>query len=355
MKTTTYLAGVLLGFVPCLASAATTNVTVDSSVMNLGYMNVFDLPAAGGVFRFGNGWGINDLNTSYSNGGATVTFTPNTIGDPNAYWYTPSGGPGAVGNKIMEANLYAEPAAGLYAGNTIVFSGNVSAHTLASGYVFKAFIKDFAPDYSSFVSQEVTLTATGTFTLSLATINDPARHIQWGLQMTGANVWTTDVAPLGGVTVTAAAPATPFSTWHEAFFPGGTADFAADPDGDGLVNLLEFAFNSNPSLPGVNPKIDNKVQDVAGQATLTYTIPIRDGATVATVPNGLAFDVEGIRYHVQGGTALGDWSYTVTEVAPLTDGLPVLDSGWTYHTFTLGDSVSELSKCFIRVKVDTLP
>ncbi|MFM9011495.1 MAG: hypothetical protein ACKON8_11685, partial [Planctomycetota bacterium] len=86
-----------------LANGA-VEVTIDSGTMTYGYMNVFNLPANGGSYQFGGSWGIGDLNAAFSNP-STVTFTPNTIGDPNPYWYTPSGGPGATGNKIMEANL----------------------------------------------------------------------------------------------------------------------------------------------------------------------------------------------------------------------------------------------------------
>jgi hypothetical protein len=53
----------------------------------------------------------------------------NSIGDPNPFWYTPAGGAGAIGNKIMEANTYVEidPAA---AGATITFSASVLSNTL---------------------------------------------------------------------------------------------------------------------------------------------------------------------------------------------------------------------------------
>ena len=138
----------------------------------------------------------------------SVNFTPNTIGDPNPYWYTPIGGPGSTGNKIMEANLYNE-STGVLNGQTVNFQGDVSSFTLQTGanpntdYTFKAFVRDFAPDYSSVVETLVPITSTGLFTATMATINDPARHIQYGLQMKGANVWITDVASKGSVTVNA--------------------------------------------------------------------------------------------------------------------------------------------------------
>lgn len=190
-----------------MSPAVAIDVTIDSGTMTNGFMNVFDLPANGGGYQFSSGWGVGDLNATYSSP-STVVFTPNTIGDPNPYWYTPSGGPGATGNKIMEANLYAQNSGGL-AGQTVNFAGNVTAFTLLTGtnpnvnYSFKAFIRDFAPDFSTVVEQSFPITTTGAFAISLTAINDPARHVQWGLQMTGPNVWATDVASKGSVTVSA--------------------------------------------------------------------------------------------------------------------------------------------------------
>lgn len=190
------------------SSARAVDVTIDSATMTNGYMNVFDLPSNGGAYQFGSGWGVSDLSATFTSA-SSVTFAPNSINDPNSYWYTPSGGPGSTGNKIMEANLYAQPADGTFTGQTINFSGDVSAFTLQSGtnpnvdYTFKAFIRDFAPDYSSVVEQSTTITGTGAFLVSLTALGDPTRHIQYGLQMRGPDVWITDVGAKGSVTVTA--------------------------------------------------------------------------------------------------------------------------------------------------------
>jgi MYXO-CTERM domain-containing protein len=191
------MAWVAIGMTP----ASAVEVTIDSATMNLGYMNVFNLPADGGGFQFGSSWGVPDLRANFSSA-TTVNFLPNSIDDPNPYWYLPSGGPGSTGNKIMEANLYAQETGSL-GGQTVNFTGIVDSYTLASGYVFQAFIRDFAPDFSSVVESTVPLSTVGPFSLSLDTIADPARHVQWGLQMTGPNVWITDAPALGGVQVTA--------------------------------------------------------------------------------------------------------------------------------------------------------
>jgi hypothetical protein len=190
-------------------AGAAVNVTVNNADPYVGYMNVFNLPSDGGAFQFGSGWGTADLCAVWQ--GGDLKLSPNTIGDPNPYWYLPSGGPGSTGNKIMEANMYVEPAGSL-PGQTITFSGVVVSNTLTTAHVAKAFIRDFAPDFSSSVDQFVELPASGAFSVTLSTINDPARHVQYGFQMKGVNVWVTDVAPYGSVVVGPSLPTPTQST-----------------------------------------------------------------------------------------------------------------------------------------------
>jgi hypothetical protein len=179
----------------------------------IGYMNVFNITglpgygaaaASGGTVGGTGPWGTVDLVATWS--GPTLTLAPNTIGDPNSYWYTPTGQPGSVGNKIMDANMYVE--IGSLPGQTLTFEGRVLANTLANGPVNQlgegwtsvAFIKDFAPDYSSFNIQTAPLTP-GYFSFSLATVNDPARHVQYGFETIGPDVWFTDVGQYGSIQV----------------------------------------------------------------------------------------------------------------------------------------------------------
>jgi hypothetical protein len=181
-------------------------VTVDPTASWQGYMNVFETPQHGGAFVFGSGWGTADLTATFA--GPTLTLGPNTVNDTSSFWYSPSGGPGAVGNKSMDANMYVETT-GLYTGQNLTFTGNVLANTLfghqnqlGNGWTSVAFIKDFAPDYSSFVSITAPL-VNGVFSISLPTVNDPARHIQYGFETIGPDVWSTDVAPYGSIQITA--------------------------------------------------------------------------------------------------------------------------------------------------------
>jgi MYXO-CTERM domain-containing protein len=196
MKTT-----ILALTVAALAGTATADVSVGidpSGAAWLGYMNVFELPANGGGFVFGSSWGVADLVANFDDGANTLTMSPNTIGDPDPFWYQGGGGPGAAGNKIMEANLYQQVDGGL-AGQTVNFSGNVLSYSFTDAHNVRVFIRDFAADFSSSVEVYADIDASGAFSISLATIDDASRHVQWGVQVSGVNVWFTDTAAFGNV------------------------------------------------------------------------------------------------------------------------------------------------------------
>lgn len=207
----------LMACVMIAGSAFAATVTVNSTQLVNGYMNVYDL---GYNYLWGSGWGFGDLVASYS--GDNLTLSPNIIGDPDPYWYIGGGAPGNPGNKIMFADSYAQVDDGSYAGQSLTFTGTVLTSSLTSAHVAKAFIRDFAPDFSSFNQSVIDLPASGEFNLSLALVNDPARHVQWGFELIGACVWYTDVAPFGSITI---APFAPVPNETEATFGGVKAMF----------------------------------------------------------------------------------------------------------------------------------
>lgn len=186
----------LAGAMPAMADVS---VTVDPAAPWIGFMNVSELPSNGGGYVFGSPWAPADLAAVFT--GPVLRLAPNSVNDTSPFWYTPMGGPGSSGNKIMDANMYQE-VTGPFSGTTVTFSGIVLSNTLTAAHTSVAFIKDFAPDYSSSVTVTVPLTP-GPFSVSLATIADPARHVQFGFETIGVNVWITDVEPYGNVQVTA--------------------------------------------------------------------------------------------------------------------------------------------------------
>lgn len=207
MKLPLKISGIFFCSVLGLASVNADVIrTVDPGAPWQGFMNVFETPQHGGGYVFGSGWGVADLTATFS--GPVLTLGPNTINDPSSFWYSPSGGPGSVGNKSMDANMYVETT-GLFTGQTLTFTGDVLSNSLfghvnqlGNGWTSVAFIKDFASDYSSSVTVTAPL-VNGVFSISLATINDPSRHIQYGFETIGPDVWSTDVGPYGNIQIVA--------------------------------------------------------------------------------------------------------------------------------------------------------
>jgi len=182
-------------------SAHAANVSVDnSSGAWLGFMNVFELPANGGGFVFGSGWGIGDLVSEFDDGAGTLTMSPNTIGDPDPFWYQGGGAPGAAGNKIMEANLFLQVDDDSLAGQTVTFEGMIDSNSFTAAHESFIFIRDFAPDFSSF-NETIVAASAGAFSISLDTDAGLGRHVQYGFQVKGENVWVTDTAPFGNMVI----------------------------------------------------------------------------------------------------------------------------------------------------------
>lgn len=168
----------------------------DSTAPYEGFMNVLELD--GETLAFGSAWGIPDLQASFDDGVPSVTMAPAEVDDPDPYWYIGGGMPGAMGNKIMDANLF-QSTQGCLAGQTVTFSGYVHENSLVPGYEASIFIRDFAANFSTF-EETVIPAVPGEFTLSLDTIDDPTRVVQWGYTLNGPNVWPGDAAALGTVT-----------------------------------------------------------------------------------------------------------------------------------------------------------
>lgn len=193
-------------------ASAQSNVfkTINSSEMNLGVMSVYELPSNGSAFVSSSAWPVNDLNANYL-ASDTVVFSPNTITNTGSDWYDPgTGGVGSLGQKQMYAFLYAQQT-GVLAGQTLQFEGIVSDFSLGTNaagipYSFYAYVSDFAPDFSSVVETIVPITSTGNFNVTQVLDPGAGRHVQWGLQMFGPNIWPGDTEQLevaGSVTVEA--------------------------------------------------------------------------------------------------------------------------------------------------------
>lgn len=171
---------------------AQVNITVDTGMAWVGYMNVFD--SVGSVYQFGSAWGLADLKTVVDPGNGSMQLKPNynlyDASDP--YWSN-----GLLGNKVCEATTYIEDIALL--GQTVNFDGFIDSFDLNSGYVLHAFVKvlDANNGYATVLSDYDTISATGTFSTSLVIPNTAGFIPQYGFTVWGLNANPADEAAFG--------------------------------------------------------------------------------------------------------------------------------------------------------------
>lgn len=156
----------------------------------------------------------------------------------------------------------------------------------------------------------------------------------------------------------------PFIAWAAGFgLAGGDAAKSADPDGDGVPNLLEFATNSNPTSGGSGPRVYGKVHLLGADNVMTLTTAVRSGATFAALGTTQESTKDKLKYTVEATSDLSDWTgETVTELGPVDAAavqaalsLPTLDSGWEWHSFRTGGAAASDARDYIRLEVVEAP
>jgi hypothetical protein len=152
----------------------------------------------------------------------------------------------------------------------------------------------------------------------------------------------------------------PYGAWASGQgLSGDDALKSADPDGDGVSNLMEFATNSNPKSGASGARAYHRMHTLGAESVLTFTIAVRAGAAFAASGPTQQAIMDGVRYTVEASNDLGNWSgVTVTELDSTDSAavqaalnLPALDSGWEWHSFrTDGGSAADAAD-FVRLKV----
>ncbi len=181
----------------------------------------------------------------------------------------------------------------------------------------------------------------------------------------GPNTFTVRVADDAGLftdaMLTIVVVNAPIENWRQQKFGGSANDPSiagndADPDGDGISNLLEFALDGDPKSDASAGLAFANIKTVGGSETLTYTIAVRSGATFTAAQNRQTATIVGLTYTIEATSDLASWSASeaVAEVLPaLSTGLAVPESGWEYHTFRAGGVPAATARTFIRVQVGT--
>ena len=152
----------------------------------------------------------------------------------------------------------------------------------------------------------------------------------------------------------------PAATWaaNNGLSPGNSLP-GADPDGDGKINLLEFATDDNPNNPGASGRMVTKFWTIGGQHVFTLTMPVRTGAIFSGAGDQVSAAIDGVIYEIQGTddlvagftSSVAVSEVTGTDATNIQAGLPMLDSGWTYRTFRKSASAVSSPASFLRLKV----
>lgn len=159
-------------------------------------------------------------------------------------------------------------------------------------------------------------------------------------------------------------PATPLALWAALQGLDATnSDPAADPDGDGLSNLAEFAFGGSALDAGSRPApVAEALTDDDGQSHLALTLPLRVGATFTGAGEQVSAVLDGLVYRVQCSADLVDFiSRPVVEVpgpeaVALQAGLPPAPAGYAHRSFRSATPRGpDNPREFLRVKVDIAP
>ena len=223
--------------------------------------------------------------------------------------------------------------ASTYTGNTVVNQGVLSIDT---------------PSLSDI--GEVSVAAGATLNLNTSGATDTVGSLvlagvtkpggTYGAIGSGAQHETPLITGTGFILVVAADP---YAAWIATFpsLTGPNAARNADPDGDGLTNIQEFAFNSIPNNGADSGKIRSSVETISSERVLVLTLPVRDGAVFSgDTPAAATLVGDQLGYRIEGTNDLITFDQAVFEVVPAaSSGLPVLDAGWTYRSFRLNGNI----------------
>lgn len=144
--------------------------------------------------------------------------------------------------------------------------------------------------------------------------------------------WRASAAPLG---TPGGSDGLTFAAWGAA--RGGLADPAADPDGDGVSNLLEYAFGGDPLSPLSAPRPTGQIEELAinGLAAKYFTVTYR-----------ARIDTSDLGYHVEISEDLSTW----TPGAVLSSAQPQGD-GTALYVWRLPEPFPARNQWYVRVRV----
>lgn len=248
-------------------------------------------------------------------------------------------------NKTGGANAIINGATS-HTGNTTVTAGTLT--------LTQASTLDDASSVTITAAGTLNLVASGTDEVAALTIEGASVYGTWGAIGSGAPNETARITGAGRLVVNA----DPFTIWAQAKGLDGTAGKENgkndDPDGDGDSNLAEFAFGGNPLSGSNNAKSFVFTADSSDANTdkeLILTIAVRTGTPAFASSPSPSATFEDLTYEIQGSLDLTSFAGAVSVVDPIITGLPTLETGYEYRSFSLDSSSNLPGKGFLRAKV----
>lgn len=145
-------------------------------------------------------------------------------------------------------------------------------------------------------------------------------------RVTATNLFALTSAPSGSVTATTDAPADPYAAWTLAnlsTLPAAQQLSGADPDADGITNLLEYALGTDPRTPAPSAAHTTAVN---GRLQFTFHRAVAD-----------------LDYEVLGSSDLVIWSVIATNPGTVGEQVTVPDAV----------KLTESPRRFLRLRVTT--
>jgi autotransporter-associated beta strand protein len=184
----------------------------------------------------------------------------------------------------------------------------------------------------------------------------------WGSVASGAPNNDPSLTGTGTLTVASGPAVSAFGSWIAGSFangtvPGGQQGVNDDPDADGASNLVEFAFDGDPTSGANNGKIhvftvDTDHDGETANAELVLTAAVRSTVGAFTGATAKSASVDGITYTIEGSTTLDPFTTQVNNVPTAVPPSPAtLSSGYVWKSFSLDGSNGLPGKGFLRAKV----
>lgn len=311
-----------LGEVVLAVAPPQAEVTVDPNQTWLGYMNIFNLPAAGGGYQFGSPWGASALQADFVNGNQLFLEPDTNVWETtDTYWVQADG---MTPNKIMDASFYVQSTN--LSNTNLVFVGACETNTLTASpepltgvsYSCSAFIKTFNASFAQLGSSSVTNLVPGqAFFVNLITSN--ATYVQYGFETIGPDASPATASNLGDVIMGVTELA------HALLAPTNNAPKPTPPASSVLA-----MYNSSGTYPDV--PIQDWCATWSGALESPFTIP--NATNVVLHYGGLQF--AGVEFYAANSQQINASNYNTFHVDLWTPGanqfgiqLVSLDNGGT--------------------------